>query len=231
MIRKVVTSLWMVGALLAQSGTGPGGHWEGAIQLPNGELAIEIDLAQDASKNWIGTISIPAQNTKGMGLTGIAVKENTINFGIKAPGNPQFTGQIDKEAAKITGEMMQSGTNLPFKVSRAGEAKIEKPIVNPPLSKELEGTWEGALSVGDKQLRLRFILSNQAGAGTGIVVSLDQGNVEIPITRIEQTASHVKLDVPIVTGGFEGELKGTEIAGQWTQGGNTFPLKVTKAGK
>jgi hypothetical protein len=231
MTRTVVAALLIMVALFAQSGTGPAGHWEGTIQTPNGDLNIQIDLAADPGKGWIGTISIPVQNTRGLAMIDLSVKENTVSFGIKAPGEPRFQATVAKEGGKMSGELMQGGANMPLQLTRTGEAKIEKPVVNPPLGKELEGTWEGTLDAGERQFRLRFILSNQAGAGTGVIFSLDQGNSEIPIARINQTGTKVKLEVPVIGGGFDGELKGTQLAGEWTQGGRGLPLTLTRAVK
>lgn len=228
MKRTIGTWVLLASGLWAQSATGPAGHWQGAIQAPNGDLNVEIDLAQDPDAGWIGTISIPAQGTKGLGLINVTVKDNTVSFGLKAPGDPRFQGTVAKEGGKMTGELVQGGLNMPFQLTRTGEAKIEKAVKNPPMSAELEGTWEGTLEAGGRQLRLRFVLANKAGTGTGVIFSLDQGNSEIPIARIGQTESRVKLEVPVVSGGFEGDLKGAQLTGEWTQAGNSLPLTLTK---
>lgn len=231
MTRTAFVAILISGTLWAQSAKGPAGHWEGKIQTPDSDLNIEIDLAQDAASAWIGTISIPAQGTKGLGLLDVTVKEGAVSFGIKAPGDPRFQGTVAKDGGKISGDLVQNGVTMPFQLARTGEAKIEKPVRNPPLSKELEGTWEGALDAGGQKLRLRFVLSNQAGAGTGFIISLDQGNVEIPISKIAQTGSRVTVEVPTVGGGFTGELKGTQIDGEWSQNGGSAPLQLTKSSK
>ena len=231
MKRTAIVTVLITGALFAQPAKGPAGHWEGKIQAPDGDLNIEIDLAQDAASGWMGTISIPSQGSKGVPLLDVSVKESAVRFGIKAPGEPRFQGTLAKEGGKVSGEMTQSGVTMPFEITRNGEAKIEKPVQNPPLSKELEGTWEGALDAGGQKLRLRVVLSNQAGAGTGILISLDQGAAEIPIAKISQAGSRVDLVVPTVGGGFTGELKGAQIEGEWSQNGNSLPLKLTKSAK
>ena len=43
--RSVAAILLLAVSMFAQAG-GPAGHWEGAVQTPNGELKFEIDLAQ-----------------------------------------------------------------------------------------------------------------------------------------------------------------------------------------
>jgi hypothetical protein len=225
MIRAMMAAFCLCGTLMAQAG-----HWEGTVQTPGGDLAIEIDLAQSGG-GWIGTISIPAQNTKGLALIDVQVKDNVVTFGIKAPGDPRIRGTVAKDGGTMGAELTQSGMNMAFSLKRTGEAKIEKPVQNPSLSTDLEGTWEGTLDAGGRTLRLRFVLSNQAGAGTGAIVSLDQGNVEIPIAKISRTDAKVTMDVPVVGGGFVGELKDGKLSGQWSQGGGSLPLTLTKAAK
>ncbi len=231
MTRILLAAALISTALFAQPGPGPAGHWEGAIQTPNGDLNVEIDLAQEAGTGWIGTISVPAQGSKGVPLIDVAVKEDAVSFGLTAPGDPVFHGTLAKEGGKINGKFTQSGLEMALNLTRTGEAKIEKATKNAPLSKELEGTWEGVLETPNQQFRLRFELSNKDGAATGKLFSLDQGGNEIPVSRITQTEARVKLEVPMVSGSFEGELKGEKLAGNWSQGPGTLPLTLTKSAK
>jgi hypothetical protein len=59
-------------------------------------------------------------------------------------------------------------------------------------------------------------------------VSLDQGNIEIPVATITQDGSRLKLLVTMFSGTFDGELKGGELAGTWTQGQLSLPLVFKK---
>ena len=60
-------------------------------------------------------------------------------------------------------------------------------------------------------------------------MSLDQNNFEMPVTTIAEEKSRLKLTVAMVSGGFDGEIKGDEIAGTWTQGGGSLPLTFKRA--
>lgn len=228
MVRKIWIALCMAVMLVAQT---PQGHWEGTIETPNGDLKLEVDLRNDADAGWIGTIGIPQQNFSGFRLRDIKVKENAVSFGMKMPGDPMFEGTLAKDGGKISGQMTQGGTTMPFSMSRTGEAKVEKPPRNAPLSKELVGTWEGTLDAKGKQFRLRFVLSNQDGAGTAALFSLDQGNAEFPVERITVAENRITLEIPVIRGKFAGDLKGRELAGTWTQGPAEFPLTITKTGE
>ena len=225
MTRIICCALLGVSALLAQT---PEGRWEGVIETPNGDLKFVVDLKQDAEAGWIGAISVPVQKLEGFRLSNITVKDSAVGFGMKMPGDPRFEGKLAKEGGKITGELTQGGGSIPFSLTRTGEAQVQKPARNAPVSKELEGTWEGSLTVKEQKLRLRFVLSNTPGGATGTAISLDQGNAEFPIEKITQIESKVVLEIPAIRGSYTATLKDKELAGEWTQGSATFPLTLTK---
>jgi len=211
--------------LLAQPAAGPSGHWEGTLQVPGQELKIEIDLASTAGK-WQGTITIPAQNMKGFPLSAVTVQGDKASFGMNGiPGNPQFNGTVSKDGKSLSGEFTQGGGTMTFAVVRTGDARIEPPPKSTPITKDLEGSWEGSLDVNGTTLRLLLKLSNRPeGGATGTLVSLDQGAGEAPVAAVVQTGSHVKVLIPVIAGAFEGDLKDGQLAGTWTQGPGTLPL-------
>jgi hypothetical protein len=215
---------------VAQAPAGPSGHWEGAIKVPAQELRIELDLAKAGDK-WEGTISIPAQGVKSLPLAGVAVTGETVTFAIGGvPGEPTFKGTLSKDATGISGDFSQGGGSVPFSVARTGEAKIERPPKSTPVTKELEGSWEGAVDINGNVLRLLVKLSNQPdGTATGTLTSVDQGGVVIPIAAVVQTDAHLRLVVPAVIGNYEGDLKDGQLTGKWTQGPNTWPLLLKRA--
>jgi hypothetical protein len=49
------------------------GRWEGTAQIPDGELIVVIDLAQENGA-WVGSIIIPGLGLKGTPLTDIKVQ-------------------------------------------------------------------------------------------------------------------------------------------------------------
>jgi hypothetical protein len=99
------------------------------------------------------------------------------------------------------------------------------------LSKEFEGLWEGVLEAGGQQLRLQVKLRNVSGTGSGTVVTIDQGNVEIPITSVSQNQRQLEFTVRAVNGSYAGTLSpdGSTLDGKWTQAGNSAPLVLKRA--
>jgi hypothetical protein len=211
-------------AVARQSTPAPSGHWVGTLEA-GVSLGVEVDLARQGADGWRGTFSVPAQLQKGVPLSDLTVKDTSVEFAIKgAPGDPRFKGQLSPDGKTITGTFSQGGASLPLTLTWKGEPQFEVPIKNAAVSKAVLGTWEGALDVKGTTLRLVLTLANGPDGATGKVVSVDQNNFEIPVSRITEEGSRLKLAITMVSGGFEGDVKGDEIAGTWTQGPLSLPL-------
>ena len=106
-----------------------------------------------------------------------------------------------------------------------------------PLLAWAEGTeevWQGSLDTGGITLRVVFhIVQSGAGKYSGTLDSPDQGAKDIAITVTTYTEETLKVEVPAVSGSFEGKLSknGREAVGTWRQGANDLPLILTKGGK
>lgn len=225
-VSKILVALTLSSAVaFAQPAAAPSGHWEGAIQIPDQELKIEIDLAKTGDK-WDGTITIPAQGLKGFPLSSISVQGDSVSFAIKGiPGDPTFTATLSKDSKTLSGDFSQGGGSVPFALTRTGEAKIDPLPKSTPITKDLEGSWEAALDVDGKILKLALRLSNEpGGAATGTLVSIDQGGAEVPIAAVIQTGAKLRLLLPAIAGTYEGALEDGQLTGNWTQGPRTWPL-------
>ncbi len=123
----VLASLLSV-SVPAAAGAAPGdpsGHWEGAIQLPSGDLNVRVDLANDGGV-WSGTVDIPQQGAKGLALENVSVEGTAVRFSIKGiPGTPTFEGTL--EAGGIQGTFSQNGAQLPFHLGRQAAAPPKRP--------------------------------------------------------------------------------------------------------
>jgi hypothetical protein len=205
--------------------TAAAGHWQGSIQAPDKDLAIEVDLAQNPKGEWTGTIDIPPQHLKGFPLSDVVVKDNSVGFAMKGvSGDPKFDGKLSADGKSISGAFTQGGNDLTFSLKRTGDAVIEVPAKSTAIAKEMEGLWEGALDVNGNTLRLKLNLSNQAdGTASGTLVSVDQG-VDIPVTTITQKGSNLKIELKTIQGSYDGDLTNGALVGHWMQRGATFPL-------
>jgi hypothetical protein len=230
----LVASLLIVPAasLSAQAAVDPSGHWEGTIQLPNTAANIEIDLTRNSQGEFVGTFSQPAQRVKGLPLSTVAVENRSVRFVVKGGGDPaSFDGTLSADGRSLTGSIGQSGASIPLTLTRTGDAKIAPVPKNAAIGKEFEGTWNGTLDVGGRQMRITLKMANQPdGTASGTIVSADGSGVEIPIA-MTQTAANLSIDVASVGASYVGVLNAarTELAGTWTQGPGSLPLTLKRA--
>src|SRR5688500_14043451 len=97
-------------------------------------------------------------------------------------------------------------------------------------AKDFAGSWHGTLEAGGQKLRLLVTVTiSDAGVYAGKVDSLDQG-ATIPIDTITVNGDAVRLEIKSIGAGFERELNNerTELTGQYTQGGQEFPLTIAR---
>jgi hypothetical protein len=221
------TLLFLGTTLSAQTPADPSGHWEGTIQVPDQAMTIEVDLARNTKGVLAGTFGQPAQGVKGLPLSSVSANGRTIRFVVKGGEAPStFTGTLSADGTSIAGDVAWSGYTIPFSIARTGDARIATVPKSAPISKALEGTWNGALDLGTRQLRIVLTLANQAdGTASGTIVSPDGSGVEIPV-GITQKDSSVTIDVATVSASFEGVLNATasELAGTWKQQSSARPL-------
>jgi hypothetical protein len=221
--RVVAALLVLQAGLFAQPPAPPSGHWAGSIEAGPG-IGVEIDLAPQAD-SWRGTITIPSQGVKGAPLADIAVKAPAVEFAMKgAPGDPRFKGQLSQDGKSLSGTFTQGTASVPMSLTWKGEAQFQVPQKSAPVSKGLLGSWEGTLDIKGTMLRLVLTLTNGPDGATGTLVSLDQGNSEMPVSKITEQGTHLNVDVGMISGTFDGEIKNGEIAGTWTQGPMSLPL-------
>ena len=205
----VVCLLVFAGRAWAQSG-----HWEGVIKAPETEIAIAVDLS-NAGGAWSGTFTNGTRNIRDLPLSDVRVERGDVTFAVKLNAGGVFRGKLAGSA--IRGVFAIQDHELPFELTRTGEARIEAAPKSAAAGEELKGRWRGTLMVDgvEREVGLRL--------GTANTIVSSQG-LDIPITSIEQKGRSVKLVVRSIGGSFEGTLKDATIAGTWTQGAFTAPL-------
>jgi hypothetical protein len=189
------------------------GQWEGAVQIPGYDLRVVIDLARQDRK-WVGSLTAPGFGVKGAPLSGIAVKQNEIEFELK--GAASFTGHLEAVGV-ITGEYKQGGNTAPFLLKRVGDAHVDFPEPSTPISKGVQGEWKGAfqLLTSTVNVTLKLPDGGTPSAPAGELRVIDWGNAKMPITLWKQEGSHIFVLFGDSGMSYEGEFhKDTaEIAG------------------
>src|SRR5262249_34274780 len=100
--------------------------------------------------------------------------------------------------------------------------------------KDVEGFWLGTLKVAGTELRLvATIAKKMDGSYTGTMDSPDQGAKGLPIDTVLFKDGELRLEMKGIKGSFVGKLSadGAEVAGKWTQAGETLPLTFKRVAK
>jgi hypothetical protein len=207
------------------------GHWEGNVQAPDGPVPMTIDLDRNEKGEWVGDLDAPSRNVMNLPLAKIVIEGAAISFELS--GFPaKVAASLSEDGQSISGTLTFREDAVPLQLKRTGPPKVTLPPKSSPLSKELEGRWEGTLEAGGQSFRLVLKLSKAAdGTATGAMDSVDQGASNLALAGIVIDGPALRFQLPMVGGSYSGKLNtgATELAGEWTQGGRTLPLTFKRA--
>lgn len=93
-----------------------GGVWKGVLSVEGTSLDISVQLAQTDS-SLAGTIEIPMQNVRGLGLSGLDLRGDSVFFSIQSGlGGADFLGTVHGDS--MGGAFVQSGYTGSFTLAR-----------------------------------------------------------------------------------------------------------------
>ena len=95
-------------------------------------------------------------------------------------------------------------------------------------AQDITGKWNGVLKVQGTQLRLVFNVTKSGEVLNSTMDSPDQGANGIPVTKTTFENSKIKFEVANARIEYDGELKGNEIIGTFKQGGQEFPMNLSR---
>ena len=215
-------------ATYAQSAD-PSGHWVGTVDMPAMEVGVEVDFIKSASGLFAGTLSTPSQKLLGLPLSRVDVNGTSITFAART--DQRFAGALSPDGSTISGAYSMEDYLFRFTLTRRGPAKIYPLHTSPPITKDLEGTWNGTVAVNGSWMRVGLNLANDAsGRSTGTLTNLDEGSLVIPVATITQKGSKVTLAFDVVEGSYAVTLNAdhTELTGTWTQGVSSGPITLRR---
>ena len=221
---------------LVRAAENPAGRWEGKIQVPEEELVVVLDLAQDNAGSWSGSIIIPGLNVKGVTLTDIAFKGSDLSLTIKSvlasqdTGPAKLTGRVAGDT--LTGNFLQGGNSAPFEFHKMGAPQVEQLARSTPVDKELEGEWKGEYEMFGYKRQVTLKLANhQSGGATADFVVVGRRVNNLPVDLVTQEGSFLTVDSHETGITYEGRFmkEASNLAGVIIQGGLETPLVLQRA--
>lgn len=95
-------------------------------------------------------------------------------------------------------------------------------------AQDITGQWNGVLKVQGIQLRVLFNVTQTENGFSSTMDSPDQGAKGIPVSNTTFENPKVKFEVTNAGIEYDGELSGDEIIGTFKQGGQAFPMNLSR---
>lgn len=95
-------------------------------------------------------------------------------------------------------------------------------------AQDITGQWNGILKVQGAQLRLVFNVTESNAVYSATMDSPDQGAFGIPVTKTSFESPLITFEVANAQIEYTGELKDDEIIGTFKQGGQEFPMNLSR---
>ena len=223
--------------MLCQAAESAAGRWEGSAQIPGEELKLILDLSDESGKGWIGSIIVPGFGVKGAPLADLHVRSSDLAFTIKGALGNEHVGKTELKAhltadGHLAGDFMQGGNSAPFVLEKTGPAQVELPPHSTPVSRELEGEWQGEYELTGYARHVTMRFSNHsadAAAVEFVIVGKKTNNVPVNLLTQEGDFLTLKSDEFGIT--YEGRFRkeAGEIRGTFTQGPFELPLVMRRA--
>jgi hypothetical protein len=223
---RLITIL-IVAALPCRAEDAISGRWEGTARVPDDELTVVVDLAQENGA-WVGSIIIPGLGLKGVRLTDIKVQPLDVNFAVQGPLGIQLKLRLDANN-KLVGNFEQAGNRAPATLQKTGPAQVEYPPRSTPVAKELEGEWKGDYEMLGYTRHVSIKFANHPDGATADFVIVGRKHNVLPVDLVTQEGEMVTVDSHEMGFSFEGRLKNGKLTGAVRQAAMETPLVLERA--
>jgi hypothetical protein len=202
------------------------GRWEGTAGVPDNELTVVVDLAQQNGA-WVGSVIIPGLGMKGTPLADINVQLPDVNFGVKNPLGIQLKLQLDTNNT-LAGNFEQAGNRAAITLRKTGPPQVEYPPRNTAVAKELEGEWKGDYDMLGYTRHVSIKFANQPDGATADFVIVGRKHNVLPVDLVTQEGDLVTVDCQQMGFTFEGRLRDGKLTGAIRQLATETPLALER---
>ncbi|HEX5490213.1 MAG TPA: hypothetical protein VFX07_03055 [Candidatus Udaeobacter sp.] len=204
------------------------GRWEGSARVPDDELTVVVDLAQQNGA-WAGSIIMPGFGVKGVPLTDIKVEPPDVTFAVKGPlGIRMNLRLLPPPENKLAGNFEQAGNHAPATLKKTGPPQVEYPLKSTPVAKELEGEWKGDYQMLGYPRHVSIKFANHPDGATADFVIVGRKRNVLPVDLVTQESDLVTVDSHAMGFTFEGRLRDGRLTGAVRQGPVETPLVLER---
>ena len=226
---RLITIFFVATVLPCRAEDAIGGRWEGTARVPEYELTVIVDLAQENGA-WVGSIIIPGLDVKGAPLTDIKVESPDVKFAVKGSlGIRMNLRLLGPPENKLAGNFEQAGNRAPATFTKTGPPQVESPPRSTPVAKELEGEWKGDYEMLGYTRHVSIKFANHPEGATADFVIVGRKHNVLPVDLVTQEGELVTVDSHETGFSFEGKLRDGKLTGSIRQLATETPLVLERA--
>jgi hypothetical protein len=225
---RLIAILIVAAALPCRGEDAISGRWEGTPRIPDEELTVVVDLAQENGA-WVGSIIIPGLGLKGVPLTDIKVQPLDVSFAVKGALGIQLNLRLLAAEKKLAGNFEQAGNRALATLQKTGPPQVEYPPRSTPVSKELEGEWKGDYEMLGYTRHVSIKFANHPNGATADFVIVGRKHNVLPVDLVTQEGDLVTVDSHETGFSFEGRLRDGKLGGAIRQAATETPLVLERA--
>jgi hypothetical protein len=224
---RLIAILIVAAALPCRGEDAISGRWEGTPRIPDEELTVVVDLAQENGA-WVGSIIIPGLGLKGVPLTDIKVQPLDVSFAVKGTLGIALNLHLVSNN-KLAGNFEQAGNRALATLQKTGPPQVEYPPRSTPVSKELEGEWKGDYEMLGYTRHVSIKFANHPNGATADFVIVGRKHNVLPVDLVTQEGDLVTVDSHETGFSFEGRLRDGKLGGAIRQAATETPLVLERA--
>lgn len=226
---RLITIFFVAAILPCRAEDAISGRWEGTARVPEYELTVIVDLAQENGA-WVGSIIIPGLEVKGTPLTEIKVESTDVKFAVKGSlGIRMNLRLLGPPENKLAGNFEQAGNRAPATFTKTGPPQVESPPRSTPVAKELEGEWKGDYEMLGYTRHVSIKFANHPEGATADFVIVGRKHNVLPVDLVTQEGELVTVDSHETGFSFEGKLRDGKLTGAIRQLATETPLVLERA--
>lgn len=203
------------------------GDWAGTLSVGTAELRLTLHIISAKDGSLTATLDSIDQGANGIPVNTVTLNDGKLNLTIDAV-HGTYEGTVNKDASEIDGTWSQ-GQALTLNFKRA-QPQAAGPAPKPAAPTDIDGTWQGTLQTGQKDLRILFKIVNMDTGLTATVQSPDQSPMWAPVTSVTRAGDNLTIVMKAFGAEYTGTVNAAKdtVTGTFSQGGGTLPLVLKK---
>jgi len=205
------------------------GDWEGTLHIGQGQLRLVLHIYKTGG-TYSATLDSIDQGATGIPVPMLSANGRSIHVSMPAL-DIDYHGTLNADGTAMSGSFKQLKQSARLTLTRTAEPDTVEQInpdeFTPRPDSDLQGPWQGTLTVGKMQLRLNLKIAETSPENfKALMDSVDQGAMNMPVTSLTYQKPEVHFVMTMIGGDFVGNLNNADdrIVGTWKQRGTKLPL-------